>query len=325
MKTPHKKKLESNSSLIRLQRVLAMAGVDSRRHCEEYILTGRVTVDGHTVTELGSRVDPSTQIVKLDGERLKIERPVYYLLNKPKACLCTNNDPDGRMRAIDLLPKERQRLFTVGRLDENSTGLLLCTNDGELANRLAHPRFRVKKLYSVQVAGVPTREAVQQLKDGMYFADGRFKADDVRLVRTHGQSAFLEIELTEGQNREIRRLLARIGHKVLVLQRVALGPLRLGDIPEGSYRPLNEAEIRNLQDFSLGKSTGKPNSKSAKGARAGRKSGPGQKARSGARSTGSGDRDARQPARQGRGRPLTTGGKPARRERSSGRKKAKDR
>ncbi|MCE9560108.1 MAG: rRNA pseudouridine synthase, partial [Armatimonadetes bacterium] len=206
------KRAESDSSLIRLQRVLAMAGVDSRRHCEEYILTGRVTVDGHTVTELGSRVDPHTQEVKLDGERLRLEKPVYYLLNKPKGCLCTNNDPGGRLRAVDLLPGERHRLFTVGRLDENSTGLLLCTNDGELAHRLAHPKFRVTKLYSVQVAGVPTREAVQQLKEGMYFADGRFKADDVRLVRTHGQSAYLEIELTEGQNREIRRLLARIGH-----------------------------------------------------------------------------------------------------------------
>ena len=244
---------ESESTSLRLQRVLAMAGVGSRRHCEEYILTGRVTVDGETVTELGSKVDPNTQEVRLDGERVKLERAVYYVLNKPKGYLCTNLDPGGRPRAVDLLPSKRERLFTVGRLDENSTGLLLCTNDGELANRLAHPRFRVPKIYSVQVAGVPTREAVTQLQEGMYFADGRFKADDVQLVKVQGKSAFLQIELTEGQNREIRRLLARIGHKVLSLERVSLGPLKLGSVPVGSYRILAPDEIRRLQEFSWGR------------------------------------------------------------------------
>lgn len=233
-------------SLVRLQRLLAMAGIGSRRHCEEYILSGRVTVDGKVVTELGTRIDPETQLVRLDGERIRVQRRVYYLLNKPLGYLCTNRDPDGRPRVVDLFPRDRERLFTVGRLDENSQGLLLVTNDGELANRLAHPRFRVRKIYHVQVAGVPTREIVDQLTQGAYFAEGKFKAAEARLLKVRKQSALLEIVLTEGQNREIRRLLAKLGHKVQSLQRVALGPLALGPLPPGHFRPLASHEVREL-------------------------------------------------------------------------------
>lgn len=282
-----------------------MAGIGSRRHCEEYILTGRVTVDGQTVNELGAKVNPHLQEVRLDGERLKLERPVYYLLNKPKGYLCTNVDPAGRPRAVDLLPSNRERLFTVGRLDEHSTGLLLCTNDGELANRLAHPRFRVPKIYSVQVVGVPTREAVQQLQEGMYFADGRFKADDVQLVKVQGKSAFLQIELTEGQNREIRRLLARIGHKVLSLQRVSMGPLRLGALDDGHYRILTPAEILDLQEFSWGRGR-------REGALAGRKTKAKKKFVPGKRAAGAGTGSARSASSASQERPPrkgATGGK----------------
>lgn len=232
---------------MRLQRFLAMAGVESRRHCEEFILTGRVTVDRQVVRELGTRIDPDEQEVRLDGERIRVERKVYYLLNKPIGYLCTNRDPDGRPRVIDLFPKDRERLFTVGRLDEHSQGLILVTNDGALANRLAHPRFRVRKVYHVQVAGVPTREIVKQLTDGLYFPEGRFKAAEARLVKIQKQSALLEIVLTEGQNREIRRLLAKLGHKVQRLQRVSLGPLELGAVPPGHFRPLAPNEVRELQ------------------------------------------------------------------------------
>jgi len=234
---------------IRLQRYLAMAGAGSRRHCEEFILTGRVTVDRQTVTELGCRVVPGEQDVRLDGERVRLERKTWYLLNKPIGYLCTNSDPGGRPRVIDLFPRDRARLFTVGRLDENSQGLLLVTNDGELANKLAHPRFRVRKIYQVQVAGIPTREILEQLKRGLYFAEGRFKVADATLVRTRGKSAVLELELLEGQNREIRRLLAKMGHKVQRLERVALGTVTLGDLPVGQYRLLAPHEIASLTEL----------------------------------------------------------------------------
>jgi 23S rRNA pseudouridine2605 synthase len=231
---------------VRLQRYLAMAGAGSRRHCEEFILTGRVTVDGQTVRELGTRIDPDSQLIRLDGERIRVERRVYYLLNKPIGYLCTRRDPDGRPRVIDLFPRDRERLFTVGRLDEHSQGLIVVTNDGELAHQLAHPRFRVRKIYQVQVAGVPTRDTVQQLTKGAYFAEGRFKAAEAKLLKVHKQSALLEIVLMEGQNREIRRLLAKLGHKVQRLTRVALGPLELGPVPIGHFRPLTSQEVRAL-------------------------------------------------------------------------------
>ncbi len=243
---------ESAGEPVRLQRYLAMAGAGSRRHCEEFILTGRVTVDGRTVTELGFRVVPGEFEVRLDGERVRLERKTWYLLNKPMGFLCTNSDPGGRPRVIDLFPRARERLFTVGRLDEHSQGLLLVTNDGALAHRLAHPRFRVRKIYHVQVAGLPTREILEQLKRGLYFAEGRFKVADAKIVRTRGNSAVLELELLEGQNREIRRLLAKLGHKVQRLERVALGSLTLGDLPVGQYRPLAASEIAELSALVAG-------------------------------------------------------------------------
>ena len=242
---------------VRLQRYLAMAGAGSRRHCEEFILTGRVTVDDRTVTELGFRVVPGEHEVRLDGERVRLERKTWYLLNKPVGFLCTNSDPGGRPRVIDLFPRDRARLFTVGRLDENSQGLLLVTNDGELANKLAHPRFRVRKIYQVQVAGIPTKEILDQLKRGLYFAEGRFKVADATLVRTRGSSAVLELELLEGQNREIRRLLAKMGHKVQRLERVALGSVMLGDLPIGQYRLLAPHEITELTALVAGRNPGR--------------------------------------------------------------------
>jgi 23S rRNA pseudouridine2605 synthase len=238
-----------DAGAIRLQRYLAMAGAGSRRHCEEFILAGRVAVDRQTVRELGFRVVPGAHDVRLDGERVRLERKTWYLLNKPAGYLCTNSDPGGRLRVIDLFPKDRERLFTVGRLDENSQGLLLVTNDGELAYRLAHPRYRVPRVYQVQVAGVPDRELLEQLKRGLYFAEGRFKVADARLVTVRKSSAVLELVLMEGQNREIRRLLAKVGHKVQRLQRVALGPLVLGELPVGHYRLLTLQEIAALSEL----------------------------------------------------------------------------
>jgi 23S rRNA pseudouridine2605 synthase len=231
----------------RLNKFLAHAGVGSRRHCEELIVRGRIAVDGHVVRELGTKVDPDSQQVEVDGQPLRVEKPVYWLLHKPPGYLCTNDDPAGRPRAVDLVPHIRQRVYTVGRLDEESEGLLLLTNDGDLAYKLMHPRFGVEKTYHVQVAGRPEREHLQQLLKGVYLSDGHVKARRVKRLRVQGESTWLEIVLSEGKNREIRRMLARLNHKVLRLRRVALGPVYLGRLHSGKARPLRADELARLR------------------------------------------------------------------------------
>lgn len=240
---------DAPSERVRLQKLLASAGVDSRRKCEEYIVAGRVTVDGEVVSDLGQKVDPASQDIRLDGERLRPRKKRYFLLNKPAGYLCTNYDPNRRPKAVDLVPAGDTRLFTVGRLDESSEGLLIVTNDGDFAQRLAHPRYQVPRVYRVQVAGVPTPETLTELRKGVYFTEGRFGLKRAKKLKTHGKSTFLEVELNQGHNREIRRLFARFGHKVMWLQRIAFGPLRLGDLPSGRSRPLKPAEIKALTDI----------------------------------------------------------------------------
>jgi 23S rRNA pseudouridine2605 synthase len=232
-----------------LRRFLAASGLDSRRNCDEYILAERISVDGEIVTEPSVKVNPAKQRICVDGERAKLEPKRYFLLNKPKGYLCTNRDPRGRRRAVDLVKAPGIRLFTVGRLDENSEGLLLVTNDGDLANKMAHPRYQVRRKYRVQVAGIPKQETLQELKKGLHFKDGRFRLHGAKRLKTQGKSSFLEIEMREGQNREIRRLMARVGHKVMQLQRVEFGPLKLGRIASGKSRALKGPEIKQLRTF----------------------------------------------------------------------------
>lgn len=240
---------ESASRGVRIQKLLASAGIDSRRKCEEYITAGRVTVDNEIVTDLGRRVDPAVHDVRLDGERLRLQKKRHYLLNKPAGYLCTNYDQAGRRLAVDLIPSAGTRLFSVGRLDEASQGLLIVTNDGELAEKLAHPRYQVPRVYRVQVAGVPTPQTLAELRKGIHFTEGKFGLKRTKRLKTHGNSTFLEVELARGQNREIRRLFARVGHKVMWLQRISFGPLKLGDLPVGHFRPLNSQEVRSLEAF----------------------------------------------------------------------------
>jgi 23S rRNA pseudouridine2605 synthase len=230
----------------RLQKVLAAAGLGSRRQCEELIETGRVEVDRKVVTELGSKADPRQQEIRVDGVALPRPRLVHYMLNKPIGIVSTNLDPAGRPRVIDLIPGG-QRLFTVGRLDISSEGLILVTNDGDLANRLAHPRYGIEKTYYAEVAGTIEKEDLVKLRKGVYLAEGFAKVKHVKVKSQYKQSALLEIVLDEGRNREIRRLLARIGHKVLRLKRVAMGPLRLGELEPGAHRPLTHDELRELR------------------------------------------------------------------------------
>ena len=236
----------------RLQKVLAAAGIASRRQCEQLILEGRVEVDQQVVTKLGTKVDPQSQAVQVDGVPLVHSRPVYYLINKPKGVVCTHRDPAGRMRLIDLIPEEAARMFSVGRLDRESEGLILLTNDGALAQQLAHPRYGVEKTYQVQVAGEPSRETLHRLRSGVKLADGIVAVAGVRIKRSHKQSTILEIILKEGKNREIRRMLAASGHKVQRLKRVALGPLKLGKLPQGGVRPLERSELSALKRLATG-------------------------------------------------------------------------
>jgi len=231
----------------RLQKVLAAAGVGSRRACEELIVEGRVEVDRQVIDRLGSRVDPLHQEIRIDGEPIAQPRRVYLAVNKPVGVVSTASDPDGRPRVIDLVPPETGRLFNVGRLDMSSEGLILLTNDGELANRLTHPRYGVEKTYHVEVAGITDRNVLSQIRRGVHLAEGFARVVRVRIKSRRKGSTILEMVLDEGRNREIRRLLARVGHKVQRLIRVAIGPVRLGGLPPGAYRPLTTEERRALR------------------------------------------------------------------------------
>lgn len=232
----------------RLQKVLAAAGIGSRRKCEELITAGRITVDGQTVTQLGTKVDPEASEIRVDGEPLaRQQRRMYFMLNKPEGVVTTSRDPSGRPRVVDLVP-DGQRLFAVGRLDLSSEGLILMTNDGPLANLLAHPRYGVEKTYQALVVGVPEPAVLERLRQGVRLAEGRAHAKRVSIKSQHKQSALLELVLDEGKNREVRRLLAQVGHKVLRLKRTALGPLRLGDLAPGEFRPLKKEEVQALRE-----------------------------------------------------------------------------
>ena len=230
----------------RLNKYLAHAGVGSRRHCEALIRMGRVSIDTHVVRELATRVAPG-QKVTVDGEPIHTEQHVYWLVNKPRGYLCTNHDPSRRPLAVDLVPHISQRVYTVGRLDEDSEGLLLLTNDGDLAHRLMHPRFGIEKSYLVQVAGNPSPDDLHKLYEGVWLSDGHVKARHVKRLRKQGQSTWLRIVLAEGKNREIRRMLAKLDHKVLRLKRIAIGPLEIGNLKTGKARPLLPQEIKSVK------------------------------------------------------------------------------
>jgi 23S rRNA pseudouridine2605 synthase len=233
----------------RLNKYLAHAGVGSRRFCDTLISAGRVKVDGVLVRDLGLRVDPATHQVSVDDHPVRAEKLVYWVVNKPVGHLCTNSDPGGRPRAVDLLPHVEQRVYTVGRLDEASEGLLLMTNDGDLAMPLMHPRYGVPKTYLVQVAGRPTAEDLKKLLEGVWLSEGKVKARSVRRAKSQGASTWLHVVLTEGKNREIRRMLAKLGHKVMRLRRIAIGPVSLDKLPKGKARRATEAEIADLRKF----------------------------------------------------------------------------
>ena len=238
--------------------MLAHAGLGSRRGCEQLILQGRVAVNGEIIRLLGTRVDPRAAKITVDGEPIRLESMVYYAVNKPKGYVSTSSDPSGRPRVVDLLPEIPERVYTVGRLDEASTGLLLLTNDGDLANRLAHPRYGVEKLYRALVAGLPTPEMLSKLTEGVWLSDGKVRAKRARIVGRQGQATTLELVLAEGKKREIRRMLSKLGHKVMSLNRVAVGPISLKGLSVGECRSLSKHEVELLHKVAAGESVPLP-------------------------------------------------------------------
>jgi len=233
--------------LERLNKLLAHAGYGSRRACDELIAEGRVTVNGTTVTELGHKADPEHDDVRCDGERVRPQPPAYYLLNKPRGVVCTADPREQRPRAIDLVRSNHRRLYTIGRLDADSRGLIILTNDGHLTQRLTHPRHQVAKTYRVWVRGSLAPDTLRKARQGVRLSDGRAALPNVRVRHRRRDSTELEIVLRQGINRQIRRVLAKLGHPVSDLRRIAIGPIRDPRLREGASRPLRPDEIHRLQ------------------------------------------------------------------------------
>ncbi len=229
----------------RLQKVMAAAGIASRRASEVLISEGRVTVNG-AVAALGDKVDPAVDVVEVDGERVVVDTTLRYLmLNKPRGVVSTTHDPQGRPTVMDLVNLD-ERLYPVGRLDQDTEGLLLLTNDGELANRLLHPSFEVERTYLALVPGPLRRDVLRQLADGVELDDGPARPRRVRVVEEHHGKALVELVMTEGRKREVRRMLAAVGAPVERLARVGFGGVELGDLRQGKWRFLDRPEIAGL-------------------------------------------------------------------------------
>lgn len=233
----------------RLQKVLAQAGVASRRRCEELIVQGSVEVNGKPVRELGTKVDPERDRIVVNGKPVKLERHVYLILNKPTGVITSLSDPQGRRVVTDLLKGIKERVYPVGRLDYDTSGLLLLTNDGELANRLAHPSYEIDKVYRAWVKGVPSPDKVKRLATGVRLEDGMTSPGQARLLKASPdkQKAWIELTIHEGRNRQVRRMCEAIGHPVLTLERVRLGFLTLEGLSPGEYRPLTSEEVEKLK------------------------------------------------------------------------------
>ncbi len=233
---------------VRLQKVLAQAGVGSRRKCEDLIEAGKVTVNGQVVDQLGVRVDPTDAVIEVGGKRISVDTTlVTVVLNKPKGVVSTMSDPEGRPALDDYVRDYNERLFHVGRLDADTTGVLLLTNDGELANRLAHPTHGVSKLYVAKVAGRVPKSISTTLRQGVDLDDGPVRAVECRVLDATDTHSLVEVEMHEGRNRIVRRMFDAVGHPVLELVRTRFGPITLGTLQQGQTRPLTNFEVGQLQ------------------------------------------------------------------------------
>ena len=236
-------------SEVRLQKLLAQSGVASRRRCEELMLAGLVEVDGEVVTRLGTKVDPERAVIRVEGRRLPpVSAHVYLVLNKPRGVVSTMSDPEGRRTLSDLVSDRPERLFHVGRLDTDTDGLILMTNDGDFANRMAHPSYEVDKTYVAEVEGVVRRQTIRELLDGVVLDDGPVTVSSARVTSSHGERSIVELVIHEGRNRIVRRLMDHVGHPVRRLTRTAIGPVRVAGLRTGQLRELDSSELGSLLD-----------------------------------------------------------------------------
>jgi 23S rRNA pseudouridine2605 synthase len=245
-----------DQGLVRLQKLLAQSGVASRRKCEELMLAGEVEVDGEVVTRLGTKVDPRSAVIKVSGKRLPpVSDHVYLVLNKPRGVVSTMSDPEGRRTLSDVVAEQRlhgaqlPRLFHVGRLDTDTSGLLLLTNDGDFAHRMAHPSFEVEKTYVAEVTGRVARGTIGDLLAGVELEDGPVQVRRARLVETAADRSIVELVIHEGRNRIVRRLLDHVGHPVKQLTRTRFGPIELGKLDAGAVRELTDDELGQLLEL----------------------------------------------------------------------------
>jgi len=233
--------------LERLQKYMSRHGIASRRACEEIIASGRVKVNGHVADRPGITVDPDRDRVEVDGKRLREpQKKVYLMIYKPRGYLSTVTDPSGRKKVTDLLDGIKERVYPVGRLDYDSEGLLLLTNDGEFAYRLTHPGHKVAKTYRVRVKGIPTDASLDSLSAGIMLEDGITAPATIYFIDQLEGNSLLEVTITQGKNRQIRRMFEKIGHEVIRLKRTKIGPLSLGNLKSGQSRPLKDIEVRGL-------------------------------------------------------------------------------
>jgi 23S rRNA pseudouridine2605 synthase len=234
---------------MRLHKYLALCGVASRRAAETLVAEGRVTVNGHAVSNVRRGVDPEADDIRVDGKRVAPEEKVYIVLNKPTGYLTTMSDPHDRRTVSELVAGIPQRVFPVGRLDMDTHGLLLMTNDGELTYHLTHPKFEISKTYHAVVEGVVSEEALDRLRSGVQLSDGVTSPAHVRLISHHGNQSTIEIIIAEGKKRQVRRMCTEVGHEVVELQRVAMAGLALEDLPPGAWRYLSAEEISRLRQL----------------------------------------------------------------------------
>ncbi len=235
--------------LVRLQKLLAQSGVASRRKCEELMLDGLVEVDGEVVTRLGTKVDPRSAVIRVDGKRLPPVSPnVYLVLNKPRGVVSTMSDPEGRRTLADFVGDRPERLFHVGRLDTDTEGLILLTNDGDFAQRVAHPSYELDKTYVAEVDGVVTKATARKLRAGVTLEDGPVEVSSFKVVSETADRSIVELVIHEGRNRVVRRLLAEVGHPVRRLTRTAIGPVPLRGLKRGELRELTRDELGTLLD-----------------------------------------------------------------------------
>lgn len=235
-----------NRKPIRLQKILAAAGIDSRRKCEELILEGEVMVNGEIINTLPAFADPDRDDIRINGSRIRAQEKVYFLLNKPKNVICTSRDPQGRPKAVDMAPC-KERVFCVGRLDADTTGLILLTNDSELTNRLTHPRYELPKTYEVTVRGRVEGETLENLKEGVWLAEGKKEKPAIKILRRTNIETIIEVTIRQGLNREIRFAFFRAGYKVKSIKRTGIGAIELKAIPVGQCKKLSTPQLLYLR------------------------------------------------------------------------------